>query len=62
MDDTDKPKWRKVTYVLRFDFNTFNNEVEYEVLLSSLRLANKMGAERVMTLMDSRLVANQSME
>ena len=37
----------EVTYALRFDFHTSNNEVEYEALLAGLRLAKQMGAKSV---------------
>lgn len=49
----------EVTYALRFDFHTSNNEAKYEALLAGLRVAVKMGAEKVTTLIDSRLAANQ---
>lgn len=49
----------EVTYTLRFDFHTSNNEAEYEVLLVGLRLARKMGIDKITTLIDSRLAANQ---
>nr|KAJ0211608.1 hypothetical protein LSAT_V11C400219340 [Lactuca sativa] len=49
----------KVTYALRFDFHTSNNEAEYEALLVGLRLAKQMGAKVVTALTDSRLAANQ---
>lgn len=52
-------KGEEVTYVCRFDFNTSNNEVEYEALLEDLRLENKMEAERVISMTESRLAASQ---
>lgn len=48
----------ELTYALRFDFHTSNNEAEYEALLAGLRLAVTMGEERIIALIDSCLVAN----
>ncbi|KAL7589956.1 hypothetical protein Lser_V15G41281 [Lactuca serriola] len=53
------PEGEEVTYALRFDFHTSNNEAEYEALLAGLRLAKQMGAKVVTALTDSRLAANQ---
>nr|KAJ0215185.1 hypothetical protein LSAT_V11C300107570 [Lactuca sativa] len=53
------PTGEEITYALRFDFRTSNNEAEYEALLAGLRLVVKMGAQRVIALTDSRLAANQ---
>ena len=49
----------EVTYALRFDFHTSNNNAEYEALLAGLCLAKQMGAKAVMALTDSRLAVNQ---
>lgn len=48
----------EVTYDLRFDSHTSNNEAEYEALLTGLRLAKQMGVEAIAALTDSRLVSN----
>ncbi|XP_023746717.1 uncharacterized protein LOC111894856 [Lactuca sativa] len=53
------PEGEEVTYALRFDFHTSNNEAEYEALLAGLRLAKQMVAKAVTALTDSRLAANQ---
>lgn len=53
------PKGEEITYALRFNFHTSNNEAEYKALLASLRLAKQMGAEVVVSLIDSRLATNQ---
>lgn len=53
------PEGEEVTYDLRFDFHTSNNEAEYEALLAGLRLAKQMGADIVTMLTDSRLATNQ---
>ncbi|GJX35506.1 reverse transcriptase domain-containing protein [Tanacetum coccineum] len=47
------------TYALRFEFNTSNNEAEYEALLAGLRIAEKMGVKNLEAKVDSHLVANQ---
>ena len=52
------PTGEEITYALRFDFYTSNNEAEYEALLDGLRLAVKIGAERIVALTDSGLAAN----
>lgn len=49
----------EVTYKLRFDFHTSNNKAKYEALLAGLRIIRKMGVEKITTLSDSRLSANQ---
>ncbi|KAI3739893.1 hypothetical protein L2E82_30305 [Cichorium intybus] len=53
------PQGEEITYALRFDFRTSNNEAEYEALLAGLRLAIENGAIRVTALSDSLLVTNQ---
>ncbi|XP_023758475.1 uncharacterized protein LOC111906920 [Lactuca sativa] len=53
------PEGEEVTYALRFNFRTLNNEAEYEALLAGLRLVKQMGAKAVTALTDSRLAANQ---
>lgn len=53
------PEGEEVTYSLRFDFHTSNNEAEYEVLLEGLRLTKQMSSKVVTSLTDSRLAANQ---
>ncbi|CAH9088576.1 unnamed protein product [Cuscuta europaea] len=46
-------------YAYLYLFKVSNNEVEYEVLLSGLRLAATMGAEWITVKCDSRLVVSQ---
>ncbi|XP_023737239.2 uncharacterized protein LOC111885192 [Lactuca sativa] len=53
------PEGEEVTYALRFDFHTSNNEAEYEALLAGLRLAKQVGVKAVTALTDLRLAANQ---
>ncbi|GJX36001.1 reverse transcriptase domain-containing protein [Tanacetum coccineum] len=47
------------TYALRFQFETTNNEAEYEALIAGLRMAEKMGVKNLEVNVDSKLVANQ---
>ncbi|KAJ0852175.1 putative reverse transcriptase/retrotransposon-derived protein, RNase H [Helianthus annuus] len=53
------PDGTDVTYALRLEFKSSNNEAEYEALLAGLRLAQKVGAKNVVAHVDSLLVANQ---
>lgn len=53
------PEGEEITYALRFDFHTENNEAEYEALLVGLRLARQMDTKTITALADSRLAANQ---
>ncbi|GJQ99971.1 reverse transcriptase domain-containing protein [Tanacetum coccineum] len=47
------------TYPLRFEFETTNNEAEYESLLAGLRIAADMKIKDSSIFMDSQLVSNQ---
>lgn len=49
----------EITYVLRFDFHTSNNEMKYEALLARMHLAKEIGAEAVEAQSDSMLAMNQ---
>ncbi|KAI3797126.1 hypothetical protein L1987_32378 [Smallanthus sonchifolius] len=53
------PDQIELTYALRLDFKSSNNEAEYEALLAGLRLAQKMGVRKLHAHVDSMLVANQ---
>ena len=53
------PTGEEVTYALKFNFHTSNNEEEYEAILAGMKLAREMGASRVAAMSDSLLVANQ---
>ena len=46
-------------YALRFEFQAFNNEVEYKSLLVGLQLATSMGAQQIKVHNDSQLIVNQ---
>jgi ribonuclease HI len=53
------PEGIDVTYALRLEFPSTNNEAEYEALLAGLRLAIRMKVKRWSVRVDSLLVANQ---
>ncbi|KAI5333676.1 hypothetical protein L3X38_023808 [Prunus dulcis] len=46
-------------HALRFNFQTSNNEAEYEALLAGLRLAKEMDARQIQIFSDSQLVVHQ---
>ncbi|GKA25119.1 reverse transcriptase domain-containing protein, partial [Tanacetum coccineum] len=47
------------TYALRLNFESTNNQAEYEALLAGLRIAKKMGVQSLTVNVDSKLVASQ---
>ena len=49
----------KISYALRLEFLTSNNEAEYEALLVGLQLAEEMRVEQLRIYSDSQLVVNQ---
>ncbi|GJT75923.1 reverse transcriptase domain-containing protein [Tanacetum coccineum] len=53
------PKGREYTYALRFEFETTNNEAEYEALLAGPRITEETNIEDLNIFVDSQLVANQ---
>ena len=53
------PDNHELTYAIRLDFQSTNNEAEYEAFLAGLRLALKMGARNLEANVDSKLVAEQ---
>ncbi|GJU87334.1 ribonuclease H-like domain-containing protein [Tanacetum coccineum] len=53
------PAGKEYTYALRFEFETTNNEAEYEALLVGLRIAQEMEITKVAIFIDSQLVVNQ---
>ncbi|GKF25775.1 reverse transcriptase domain-containing protein [Tanacetum coccineum] len=46
-------------YALRLNFESTNNQAEYEALLAGLRIAKKMGVQSLSVNVDSKLVAIQ---
>ncbi|XP_065623790.1 uncharacterized protein LOC136065055 [Quercus suber] len=53
------PEGDKLKYKVRLQYQTTNNEVEYEVLLKGLELAKSVEANSVLVLGDSKLVIGQ---
>ncbi|XP_065617219.1 uncharacterized protein LOC136062282 [Quercus suber] len=53
------PEGDKLKYVARLQYQTTNNEAEYEALLKVLELAKSLGAESVIVQGDSQLIINQ---
>ncbi|GKB16137.1 reverse transcriptase domain-containing protein [Tanacetum coccineum] len=53
------PAGKEYTYAIRFEFETTNNEAEYEALLAGLRIAQEMEITKVAIFLDSQLVVNQ---
>ena len=52
-------KGYKIHCVIRFGFKALNNEIEYEALITNLRLARKLQDRNVKIFSDSQLVVNQ---
>ena len=48
-----------MAYTIRIGFKASNNEVEYEALLTRLRVATELGVESLNAFSDSQLVVNQ---
>lgn len=44
---------------LRFDFKTFNNQVEYEALIACLKLENEVRVKKIRCRSDSELVTSR---
>ena len=53
------PEGDKLKYAARLQYQTTNNEAEYETLLKGLELAKSLGAESVVVQGDSQLIINQ---
>ncbi|XP_022024620.1 uncharacterized protein LOC110924955 [Helianthus annuus] len=53
------PDGQELTYAIRLDFKSTNNEAEYEALLAGLRLAVKLGVQHLEAHVDSLLIAGQ---
>ncbi|GJS34796.1 reverse transcriptase domain-containing protein [Tanacetum coccineum] len=53
---------KEYTYALRFEFETTNNEAEYEALLVGLRIAQEMEITKVAIFLDSQLVPSMYMD
>lgn len=53
------PSGHEFTYALKFNFNTLNNDSEYEALLAGLRIAKTVEVKRIKVFTNSLLVASQ---
>lgn len=53
------PNDDEIMYALCFNFQVSTNEVEYKALLSSLQVAQEVGAKHLADLGDSLLITNQ---
>ena len=53
------PERDKLKYKVRLQYQTTNNEVEYEALLKGLELAESIRAKSILILGDSQLVIGQ---
>ena len=53
------PKGDRLTYKVRLQYQTTNNEVEYEALLKGLELAKSIEAKSILILGDSQLIMGQ---
>ncbi|GJS67290.1 reverse transcriptase domain-containing protein [Tanacetum coccineum] len=47
------PEGKEYTYAMRFEFETTNNEAEYEALLTGLRIAKEMEIQELIIFVDS---------
>ena len=56
------PKGEEISYVVKLEFTTTNNQAEYEALIAGLELANAVKADRVKIRTNSQLVANHVIE
>ena len=53
------PEGDKLTYKVRLQYQTTNNEVEYEALLKGLELAKSIEAKSILILGDSQLIMSK---
>ena len=53
------PEGDKLKYAARLQYQTTNNEAEYEALLKGLELAKSLGPESIIVQGDSQLIINQ---
>ncbi|XP_024035603.1 uncharacterized protein LOC112096410 [Citrus clementina] len=56
------PEGEEISYAVRLEFATTNNQAEYEALIAGLELAKAVKANRVKIRTDSQLVANHVSE
>ena len=53
------PNKIRIRYAVKLKYNATNNTIEYEVLLTGLKLATEVMAEHLKVYSDSQLVVNQ---
>ena len=53
------PEGETLKYVVRLQFSTTNNKLEYEVLLTGLSLTKILGAKNLIVQADSQLIIGQ---
>lgn len=53
------PECHEFTYAIKLDFNSTNNEIEYEAFLIGLQIDKKLGAQHLEARVDSMLIAGQ---
>ena len=53
------PEGDRLTYKVRLQYQTTNNEVEYETLLKGLELAKSLEAKSILIPGDSQLIMGQ---
>ncbi|KAL0442210.1 UNVERIFIED_CONTAM: hypothetical protein Sradi_0159900 [Sesamum radiatum] len=49
----------EISFAIKFEFSTSNNEAEYEAFLAERELAIAFGAKKIVIYSDSQLVVNQ---
>ena len=52
-------EWIVTKYVLRFNFKTSNNQIEYEALLANLKIAKELDIKNLKVFTDSQLITGQ---
>ncbi|XP_056697680.1 uncharacterized protein [Spinacia oleracea] len=53
------PEVDKYEYAMRFNFQTSNNEAEYEALLAGIKMCKAAGAQVILAFSDSQLIVSQ---
>ena len=56
------PEGEEISYTVKLEFTTTNNQAEYETLIAGLELAKVVKADRVKIRTDSQLVTNHVSE
>ncbi|KAL0373592.1 UNVERIFIED_CONTAM: hypothetical protein Sradi_3274900 [Sesamum radiatum] len=53
------PQGEDLEFAIKFDFKASNNEVEYEALVTGMKMAHEAGAKHFLAYLDSQLVVKQ---